>query len=129
MVFRGQLNPSLRSLNFRINGCIVEEVLKYKYLGIILSSNLCEMDDITRARDSFNRSSGMLFRKFSNVVSNVKMKLLNVLCMSLYGSELWTDGSGSMSCFKQFGVAYYYALKKTVGLPRRYSNHIVCRSL
>ena len=27
------------------------------------------------------------------------------------------------------GVAYHYALKKIVGLPKRYSNHIVCRSL
>ena len=53
-------------------------------MGIIF--NLCEKDDITGAMDSFNRNSGMLFSKFSNVDSNVKMKLLNVLCMSLYGS-------------------------------------------
>ena len=53
----------------------------------------------------FNKSSGLLFRKFANGDSNVKIKLLNVLRMSLYRTELWTDRTGSMSCFKQFGVA------------------------
>ena len=120
---------SLRNLSFRFNGIFIEEVLIYKYLGIILSCNLCEKEDKTITMHSFNRNSVMLFRKFSNVDNNVKMKLLSALCMSFYVSELWSDKLGSLNCFKQFVVAYHYALKKILGLPKSYNNHIVCRDL
>jgi len=72
-------------------GFLSKKVFSYKYFDIILSSNLCEKDDITRATVSSDINSGILFPNFLNVDSNVKMKLLHVLCMSSNVSEHWTN--------------------------------------
>ena len=84
---------------------------------------------ITMALNSFYISSGILSRKFSNVDTDTEIKLLSVMRMPFYGYDFWIENSGSLKCYKQFAVAYLYALKKSLGLPKRYSNHAVCRDL
>jgi len=91
-----------------VPGFLSKKVFSYKYFGIILSSNLCEKDDITRATDRSDINSGILFTNFLNVDSNVKMKLFNALCMSSYVSEHWTNRSESLRYFKQSDVVYPY---------------------
>ena len=47
MIFREKRIASLLNPNFHIKGCMIEEVLNFKYLDIALSSNLCEKGDVT----------------------------------------------------------------------------------
>ena len=77
---------------------------------------------------SFNRRVGMFYRKSHTVEQNLKFKLLNSLCMSFYGSELWIDTRGAVKQRDEFGFSYHYALKKVLNLPKRLSNHIVCNT-
>ena len=101
-------------------------VKSYKYLGTILTFNLKEKEDIMRLQSSFNRKVGMMLRKFHAADLNVKMRLLNTLCMDMYGIELWGDILGCSSVLKQISVSYHYALKRILGLSKRDSNHYAC---
>jgi len=129
MVFKKSGNSCYSGAPFFFRDIQLENVVAYKYLGIFITYNLCEKDDVIRLRDTFSRSVGMFYRKFFSVDHYLKFKLLNVLCMSFYGSELWLDKLGSVRALKDFAIAYHYAFKKLIGLPKRFSNHLVCNEL
>ena len=82
-----------------------------------------------RLKDTFSRSVGMFYRKIFPVDHYLKFKLLIVLCMSFYGPELWLDKLGSVRALKDVAVAYRYAYKNLIGLPKRFSNYLVCNEL
>ena len=114
---------------FFLYGQEIKIINEYKYLGSVLTYNLCEANDISRALEAFNKSVGMFFRKFSSLKLDVKYKLLSTLCLNIYGNELWSDKTGSLAKFRQFGVSYHYAIKKLLGLPKFFSNHYACTAL
>lgn len=58
-------------LSFNIRGKSLKIVKDFKYLGSILTSHSCNSADIERATASFNKSFGMLLRKFNTVPTNV----------------------------------------------------------
>ena len=129
LTFKKSRNPPECKATFLIGDSPLEQVHQFKYLGSVITYNLCEKHDIARLRDSFNRRVGMFYRKFHTVEQNLKFKLLNSLCMSFYGSDLWIDTRGAVKQRDEFGVSYHYALKKVLNLPKRFSNHIVCMNL
>ena len=115
--------------NFSIGGNPLQVVEDYKYLGIVLTHNLCVKEDILRQCLSFNRSAGMFHRKFSGVNLQLKHKLLQLLCMDFFGAELLQDLSGAREALKKLAVFYHYSLKRLLHLPKRFSNHLVCCEL
>lgn len=121
LIFRN--TKQYRNVNFNYNGVLLDVVNSYNYLGSILKFNLHEDLDIERIIKSFNKSSGMFFRKFYSCDFNVKLKLFNTLCTSFYGSELWLSTVGAVGLFKQLTVSYHTALKKILGIPKYFSNH------
>ena len=129
VVFERSIRPTARSLNFYLGGSLIESVDSFKYLGSILNFNLNECLDIDRLMKSFSKSVGMFFRKFGSSDFNVKWKLFNSLCLSLYGSELWADNNRCLTILNNFAVFYHSALKKILGVPRYFSNHFVCSEL
>ena len=129
MVFRKSGSYCYRGARFFIGGSQMENVVSYKYLGIVITYNVCERDDVIRLKDTFSRSVGMFYRKFFSFDHYLKFKLLNVLRMSFYGSELWLNKVGSVRALKQFVVAHHYAFKKLIGLPKSFSNHLACNRL
>ena len=129
LIFRKATVCNHRVNIFNLGGSILETVKSYRYLGCIISDNLCEKEDIERLSKSFIQRVGMFYRKFNTVELNVKFRLLNVLCFSFYGSELWHDKSRALGVFRKFAVAYHISLKKLLGLPKYFSNHIACNVL
>ena len=125
MIFHNKRTP-YRLLNFELNGKILEQVEKYKFLGSMLTFNMKECEDIKRLKSSFNRKVGMFNRKFHSIDLSLKVKLFNIMCMDMFGMNLWWDTSGCSSLLKQLAVSYHYALKKIIGLPKRTSNHYTC---
>ena len=114
---------------FSANGVIIENVIQYKYLGVILSSDLCITGDVERVHASFNRNVGMLNRQFHSVDLDVKIKLFNTLCLPMYGLSLWSYRRKAKMCLKQLAVSYHLGLKRLLGYPKYFSNHFVCQEL
>ena len=130
MVFRKSGNSCYGGAPFFFGESQIENVVSNKCLGIALTYNLCEKDDVIRLKDTFNRSVGMFYKKkIISLDHYLKFKLLNVLCMSCYGSELWLNKLGSVRALKDFAFAYHYAFKKLIGLQKTFSNHLVCNKL
>ena len=125
MLFHKKRDPH-NDVSFNIVGQKIEVVSSYKYLGVMLSYNLKEKDDIKRLQSSFNRKVGMTLRKFHATNIDVKMRLFKTLCSDMYGIELWGDTSGCSMVLKQLAVSYHYALKRIIGLSKRDSNHYAC---
>ena len=74
----------------------VTRVDSFKYLGCFLTENMCDADDIERSMRSFNKSFGILFRKFYSLDIEPFYSLFSSYCTSFYGSELWV---GRTRCF------------------------------
>ena len=70
MVFNGN-NYLPAYLSFYIHDSVLSRVLKFKYLGRILTPALCDELDINKNLKSFTKSFGMLFRKFYLVDSDI----------------------------------------------------------
>ena len=100
-----------------------------KYLGSILTRDLSEVNGIERLQSSFNKYFGMFFPKFGTLSLAVKKKLLETLCLSFYGCELWSERKGSLGALIQLAVSYHFAMKKLLGLPKRFSNNYACSAL
>lgn len=102
---------------------------EYKYLGCILNHKLNENSEIDRITSNFNKVVGMFLRKFSTIRLDVKMKLFNTLCMSLYGLEMVYDSRGCAAALRRLAVSYHYGLKRLLGFPKHFSNHYTCNVL
>ena len=57
---------------------------------------------------------------------HVKLSLFVSLCMSFYGIELYIIKTNSFYPLRSLGIAYHYALKRLLGLPKYFSNHYAC---
>jgi len=129
IVVFGRKYCAANNIKFTLYGTCVEIVEDFSYLGCILNCNLLEKSDLERILKSFNKSVGSFIRKFSNVDIAIKLRLFDTLCMSMYGLELFINNKNSGDTLKKLGIAYHYALKRLLGLPKFYSNHYTCSIL
>ena len=127
--FRKRFGAGSRVVDFKLGDVNIENVPSVRYLGCLISHNLCDAEDIDRLKANFIKTTGMFYRKFNSIDFNLKLKLFEVLCLNFYGSELWYDSFGSNGARKKFAIAYHVSLKKLLGLPKFFSNHLVCNSL
>ena len=107
----------------------VTRVNSFKYLGCFLTENMCDADDIERSMCYFNKSFGILIRKFYSLDIEPFYSLFLSYCTSFYGSELWVGRKMSLNAFKRLSVSYHTALKRILGWPKFVSNHLVCNIL
>ena len=110
-----------------VNDEPIEKVNSFKYLGVMLRSDMLNVDDVQRAMRKFYSEFNCILRKFSFVDVNVKLYLFRYYCMQIYGADLWLDDKGSVSLLKQFAVGYHKAVKKMLGLSSHESNHFTCQ--
>ena len=112
-----------------MNGVKLENVASFKYLGCVLKWDLDDSDDILKCLSAFNRSFGFLYRKFYSVNIEILFSLFLSFCSSFYGAELWFYRSKCKEAFNKMAVSYHCALKKILGVPKFYSNHLTCSVL
>ena len=129
MVFKRKAANLDTSLKFYLYDRPINFVESFKYLGCFLSTNLNDFNDIDRCSKSFNRSAGILLRKFCYTDPDILFFLFNSYCTSFYGSELWTMKSGCNTILKEFSIAYHAILKKILKIPKYFSNHYTCLKL
>ena len=104
--------------------------LSFKYLGCILTENICEASDMEKCMAAFNKSFGVLFRKFYSLYIEPLFSFFQSFCTSFYGTELWVNRlRANNNKKKKLSVSYHTALKKILGFPKYFSNHLVCAVL
>ena len=123
MIFRNKRKYFCNDLSFYLNGTILENVSSFKYLGCILNFDLDGSLDILKGLSSFNKSFRFLFRKFYSLESGIFYSLFLSFCSS------WFYRFKSREFFNKLAVSYHCALKKILGLPKFYSNHVACSAL
>ena len=104
-------------------------VEKFKYLGVIISSNLNNGQDMEHNNTVFLRQFWSLYRRFYFADSFVLGFLFNYHCSSYYGSFTWYDKLNCKGKFHSLAVAYHKTVKKILGLPWSTRNHVACHEL
>ena len=101
----------------------------FKYLGIVLSSNLNISGDVDRALNAFLGQFNACYHKFNFVDHKVMVYLFKTYASSFYGCETWYNVSNRDKKFHKISVGYHKAVKKIAGLPVWNSNHMACESI
>ena len=129
MIFRAiNATHSLYMTNFYVNGSPIQIVEYCKYLGVILTNNLCNAKDIERCEASFYQQFYSVYRKFYSLDPYILLFLFKTYCTSFYGAELWHNNFNCSQILKRFGIGYHKVIKKIWGVSTRASNHEVCIS-
>ena len=75
--------------DFTLDGCKLQFVSKFRYLGHIISDDLSDDDDIRREIKNLFVRTNMLISRFYKCSSNVKLTLCKSFCMAVYDVALW----------------------------------------
>ena len=92
---------------------------KFTYLGHVLVPSLSDDSDISRQYRSLCARANMLKRNFYACSHEVKIKLFQAYCTSLYTSQLWVNFTRAQS--KKCKVCYNNAFRCVLGYPRHCS--------
>lgn len=114
---------------FSIGNHYIENVNEIKYLGFMVTHNLCNKLDVIRERNRFYNSFNCILRKFYYVDLDIFLTLFNSFCLSFYGTELWFRNFDCKVEIKQFSIGYHKALKKILRIPWSERNHHVCNAV
>ena len=87
MNFNDKFNRSYNSVILIKDQRVTRED-SFKYLDCFLNRNMCDADDIERFMRSFNKSIGILFRKFYSLDIEPFYSSFLSYCTSFYASEL-----------------------------------------
>jgi len=109
MTFKAKSAKSTATPVLKLDGQYVKSVDQYKYLGILLDTELSDDKDIQRQlRHQFVQQTSCepLFPVVQNAVKNV---LLRSFCTPMYASQLWCNFR--KSCMQRLRVAYNFGCR------------------
>ncbi|KAL0811792.1 hypothetical protein ABMA28_009222 [Loxostege sticticalis] len=99
-----------------MNGLLVRVVKQFRYLGHVLTENLCDDQDMERERRALAVRCNMLARRFAKCSRDVRVTLFKAYCTCFYTGQLWLKYTR-----KSFGilrVQYNNAFRIMMRLPR-----------
>jgi len=102
---------------FAINGCKLNFVSQFRYLGHMLSNNMNDDDDIRREIKNLFVRTNVLISRFHRCSVNVKLTLFKTFCLCMYDMALWKYYSATTYC--KLKSAYNKCVKKMFGYTRR----------
>jgi len=70
--------------NFTFDGCALNFVSEFRYLGHVLNDNLNDDDDIYRELKCLFVRTNMLISRFHHCSKNVKLALFRSFCLCMY---------------------------------------------
>lgn len=115
MLIRG-CQPSYVNPCFSLSKMLLSVTSHYKYLGHLITSDLCDDDDISKQVRSLYARANMLLRKFSAASVQTKVVLFNAFCSPIYGCQLWCNYR--KESLNRLRVAYNNALRLLLKMPR-----------
>jgi len=102
-----------------LGGQYVNSVDQYKYLGIVLDTELSDDKDIQRQLRYQYCAANKLRASFSRCSNAVKNVLFRSFCTPMYASQLWCNFR--KSCMQRLRVAYNFGCRALYNLPWRAS--------
>jgi len=106
MTFKAKSAKSTASPLLKLGGQYVKSIDQYKYLGIVLDTELSDDKDIQRQLRYQYCAANKLRASFSQCSNPVKNVLFPFFCTSMYASELWCNFR--KSCMQRLRVAYNF---------------------
>ena len=76
--------------DFILDGAVLSQVSRQKYLGYSICDNMFDNDDIPRQTRCTYTRGNTIINKFRNCSSDVKSKLFKAYCTNFYGINLWS---------------------------------------
>ncbi len=86
----------LDSCVFRIDNKPIEFVDSFSHLGHVITSSLCDSEDIAKRRGEFVGQVNNVLCYFCKLSPSVRYNLFRSYCTSLYGCELWLLDNNSI---------------------------------
>ena len=122
MTFKAKSAKSTVTLVLTLGGQSVKSVNHYKYLGILLDTELSDDRDIQRQLRYQYCAANKLRVSFSQCSNAVKNVLFRSFCTLMHASQLWCNFR--KSCMQRLHVAYNFGCKALHNLPWRVSFNI-----
>ena len=101
---------------FLLSDRTLEVVKKVRYLGHIITDDLCDDDDVQRQCCKLYAQANMLARKFHMCTEDVKVMVFRAYCTPFYTAQLWCKYRTAK--LKKLQVAYNDAFRILLKLPR-----------
>ena len=102
--------------SFIVNGDVIPETDKVKYLGHIICSDLSDDEDMMRQRRYLYAQGNVLSRSFHMCSINVKNTLFRTFCTPMHTCHLWWNYTAQS--FHKLKVAFNNAFRMMHNLPR-----------
>ena len=106
----------------KVNGQHVKWKDKVKYLGIILTNDMCDDADIRAKRGEFIGSVNRLNAQFRVVPDQIRIRLLQTYCTAWCGCQTWLLNTTSV---KGMNIEWKKAVRRTLNLPRTTRSKLV----
>ena len=106
----------------KVNGQHVKWKDKVKYLGIILTNDMCDDADIRAKIWEFIGSVNRLNAQFRVVPDQIRIRLLQTYCTAWYGCQTWLLNTTSV---KGMNIEWKKAVRRTLNLPRTTRSKLV----
>ena len=119
MTFKAKRARSTATPVLKLGGQCVNSVDQYKYLGILLDTELSDEKDIQRQPWYQYCAANKLRASFSRCSNAVKNVLFRSFCTTMYASQLWCNFR--KSCMQRLRVAYKFGCRALYNLPWRAS--------
>jgi exonuclease III len=91
MCIKPKLLQDLLVPEFELCGNVIPIVSKVKYLGVFITDELQDDDDISREISSIYVRGNMLIKCFRHCTEDVKTLLFKTFCTSFYCTQIWND--------------------------------------
>ena len=91
MAIKPKWLKDIENVDVYLNNKPIKLVTEHKYLGIMISQDLCDDIDIKQQKRALYARGNVLIAKFRKCSMDVKCKLFKAYCSSLYGSNLWCN--------------------------------------
>jgi len=119
MTFKAKSAKSTATPVLKLGGQHVNSVDQYKYLGILLDTELSDDKDIQRQLRYQYCATNKLRASFSRCSNEVKNILFRSFCTPMYASQLWCKFR--KSCMQRLRVAYNFGCRGLYNLSWRAS--------
>jgi hypothetical protein len=98
-----------------LNTVTLNRVTHFKYLGHVVTENMCDLD-IERERRALSVRGNMLAHRFARCSAEVKITLFKAYCQAFYTGSLWF--SFTQKSYNALRVQYNNIFRAMFRLPR-----------
>ena len=123
------VKPTKRNFDVHNNQCTfyvdnspIESVTSFLHLGHLLTSTLCDSEEITNRRAEFIGQVNNVLCFFRKLSSFVRYRLFQSFCTSYYGCELWSLDNKNID---GFCAAWRQGVRKSWNIPPRTHSYLL----